>query len=431
MLTGNKSYWNSILQIGHHDKMDPLQEMRLFSLNAFVAIASVLTILFVCVFTLAGSFNALQGLFVLPAFALIILCNYKKKYRLAQFLVVYLLLFLVLILALADRRTGTEYILIALGCASVLLFESIFMILGSFLIAFVCYAFYSWYDATHEFIPDPNTPYVIIQNSLMFLSGLAVAAQSLVFRSLIRKYSIRLTAAHDEIGAVNEELRASNEELLTFSENLDLMVKQKSARLQAYIDAINVNIYSAISDMDGIFKEVNDQIVTTSGYSREELIGFHYSKLGSGNYPKSYFIDRRRLLMLGRSWRGEVEHRTKSGSLLWFDCVIIPMYESDGAIRNFLTLGMPITERKLNEKIKNETSELLEKIAFRASHNIRGPMARIKGLSDLIQLSLISESEYKSIASKFAICTDELNIATSELINFVYDHQELLKEEKD
>jgi signal transduction histidine kinase len=106
------------------------------------------------------------------------------------------------------------------------------------------------------------------------------------------------------------------------------------------------------------------------------------------------------------------------------------MYESDGGIKNFLTLGMPITERKLNEKIRNETSELLEKIAFRASHNIRGPMARIKGLSHLIERSLLNESEYQSVASKFAVCTEELNIATSELVNFVYDHQEQLNQEE-
>ncbi len=425
-----KSHWNSMIRIGHDPGMDQMQEMRLFTLNAFVFIASFLTVLFVVVFTLVGSYSALQGLSVLPVLLVIVYCNSRGKHRLAQFLVVYLLLFLVLALALADRRTGTEYILIALGCASVLLFERISMILGSFFVAFLCYAFYSWYDATHVFVPDPGTPYLVVQNSLMFLSGLAVVAQSLVFRSLIRRYADSLKVANNEIGAVNEELRASNEELLAFTENLDLMVREKSAQLQAYIDAVNVNIYSTISDLDGYFKDVNEQVVSTSGYSREELVGSHYSKLGSGNYPKSYFAERRELLMKGKSWRGEVEHRTKSGALLWFDIVIIPMYESDGGVKNFLTLGMPITERKLNEKIRNETSELLEKIAFRASHNIRGPMARIKGLSHLIERSLLNESEYQSVASKFAVCTEELNIATSELVNFVYDHQEQLNQEE-
>lgn len=418
--------WNSILHIGHVKGMDQMQEMRLFTLNAFVVMASGLTLLFVIVFTLVGSYTALQGLFVLPAFFVVGYCNYKRKHTLAKILVIYLLLFLVLALALADRRTGTEYILIALGCTSVLLFERMAMILGSFVVALACYFFYSWYDATHVFVPDPSTPYVYVQNSLVLLSGVAIVGQSLVFRSLLKKYANSLKVANDEIGAVNEELKASNEELLSFSENLDLLVKQKSTELQAYIDAVNVNLYSAISDLQGVFTEVNQQIVLTSGYTREELVGVHYSKIGSGNYPHSYFLERRRVLMEGHSWRGEVEHKTKNGALLWFDCVIIPMRGLDGAIRSFLTLGLPITERKLHERMRDETNELLETIAFRASHNIRGPMARIKGLANLIEFNLLSESEHKTVASKFATCTEELNIATSELVNFVYDHQEVL-----
>lgn len=422
MMINLKRYWNSVLRIGYQPWMNETQEMRLFTLNAFIAISSVLTILFVVVFTSLGSLMALQGLIVLPALFIVMYFNYKGKYAIAQFLVIYLLLFLVLALALADRRTGTEYILIALGCSAAMLFERLSTIVISFLAAFGCYVFYTWYDATRPFTPDPNTPYLLIENSLMFLSGLAVAVQSLVYRNLIKRYSHSLKIANDEIGAKNEELKASNEKLTTFSENLDSMVKQKSTELQAYIDAINVNIYSSISDLDGIFLEVNEQVVATSGYSRNELIGSHFSKLSTDRYTKEYFLERRSILMEGKSWRGEVEHAAKDGQRHWFDIVVIPLRDNYGTINSFLTLGMPITERKKNEQMKNETSQLLETIAFRASHKIRGPLATIDGLTMLLQKKLVSQEEFEQVARWLAASNQDLKDATTELVKFVNEH---------
>ncbi len=47
--------------------------------------------------------------------------------------------------------------------------------------------------------------------------------------------------------------------------------------------------------------------------------------------------------MNGDVWRGEVEHKTKNCLLLWFDCVVIPIKDTDERIRKFITLGLPVT----------------------------------------------------------------------------------------
>jgi signal transduction histidine kinase len=78
--------------------------------------------------------------------------------------------------------------------------------------------------------------------------------------------------------------------------------------------------------------------------------------------------------------------------------------------------------------MKEDTHKLLENIAFRASHNIRGPLARIRGLSDLIRRDLLAPDEFKMIAERLTICSDELSVATTELVCFVHDHQELIRE---
>ncbi len=405
--------------------MDQAEQARLVSINTFLLLSTCLTILFVAVFRLLGSPTVVQALAYLPMIFLIFYLHYKSMFRLSRVLVSYGFMLMVLALALLERRTGTEYLLIALGCSAVVVFDKMLNVVLAFLFAFLCYVVYKVVDATQPFIPNPTVPYELAQNSIMFLAGFIVLAQSMVFRWLIRDYATKLAHANRETQEMNVELQATNEELTSFSENLDLMVQQKSAQLQAYIDAIDISVYSTVTDLDGNFIKANDQVIASSGYTKDELIGKHFSILGSGNHPDSFFEERKQVLMAGKTWRGEVEHKSKQGALLWFDIIIIPIRDSDrGHIKTFLTLGLPITERKLHDRLQEDTIVLLESIAFRASHGVRAPLARIKGLSDLIRKRVVSQEEFELIAEKLIICAEELDAATSELVTYVYDHQE-------
>jgi len=425
-----KEHLNKLIHLGYHAGMDQSEKARLVSINAFLVLSLVLTILFVLVFLLLGSLSVLQALGYVPMLLLVLFLHSRFHFRAARILVSYGFMLMVLTLAFLERRAGTEYLLIALGCCSVVVFNKLRNVIFSFLFAFLCYVTYQWYDRHEPFVPNPTVPYAIAQNAIMFLSGFIVLAQSLVFRWLIRDYAEKLTQAHRETQTTNEELQATNEELTAFSENLDLMVRQKSAQLQAYIDAIDVSIYSTVSDLEGNFIKVNDQVIATSGYTREELIGRHYRVLASGNHSDAFFHERRQQLMTGKTWRGEVEHKTKQGTLIWFDCIVIPIRDSDGVIKTFLTLGLSITERKMHAKLQEETITLLESIAFRASHGIRGPLARINGLSYLVKRNVVDQTEFELIAEKLITCSQELNEATSELVAHVSNHQELMMDNR-
>lgn len=420
-----KKFVNRIIHLGINAGMDQAEQARLVSINTFLLLSACLTILFVAVFFSLGSPTVLQALGYLPLIILVLYLHSRSMFRVSRILVSFGFMLMVLGLALLERRTGTEYLLIALGCCSVVVFDKLINVVIAFMFAFMCYVVYKVIDATQPFVPNPTVPYELAQNSIMFLAGFIVLAQSMVFRWLIRDYAAKLKEANREAQEVNVELQATNEELTAFSENLDLMVQQKSAQLQAYIDAIDISIYSTVSDLDGYFIKVNDQVLAASGYKKEELLGKHFSVLGSGNHPESFFEERRQVLMAGKTWRGEVEHKTKHGVLLWFDIVIIPIRDSDrGMIKTFLSLGLPITERKLHDKLQDETIAVLESIAFRASHGVRAPLARINGLSDLVRKRIVDQEEFELIAEKLIICAEELNEATSELVTYVYEHQE-------
>lgn len=418
-------YWHAALRIGLDPSMDYTQQTRLFVINAFLWISLGLTILFVSVFVSLGSYSALQGLLVIPVLLLIFYFNSRSLLSISRAFVTYGLMVLVLGLALADRRTGTEYILIALGCCSVVVYEKLISVVFAFLFAFACYVAYIWYDTTHPFVPDPSLPYMLAQNSLMFLSGFAVLAQSLVFRALINGYADRLRQASQEIQSVNEELQASNEELLSFTENLDSMVKEKSSELKAYLDGINVTLYSATTDLNGNILKVNDRLLEVSGYTESELIGQNFRLLDSGFHPPEFFKTLYDTVHAGKSWRGEVRNKAKDGNFFWIDMVVIPAEMAGRGTFYLLVLALPVTERKKLEEEHLATVMALEDVAFQTSHKIRGPLARITGLTNLLQLDAVEKLEINYVAEKLVESSWELDKATHDLILFIYQHQNL------
>lgn len=411
-----------MLQVGFNPGMDQIQRMRLFAINAFVLLCLALTLTFVLAFVLMGSYSALQGLAFIPFLMLIFYLNSKSKFRAANAVVTYGMMLITLALALADRRTGTEYILIALGCCVVVVYDRLKSVIAGFTTAFVCYIIYVWYDTTHTFFPDPQLPYVLVQNTLMFLSGFVVLSQSLVFRSLIHEYAARLKVANDEVITVNEELKSSNEELTSLSESLDRLVKEKSAQLQAYIDTININLYSATADRNGTILKVNEPLLEVTGYLEDELVGQNFSLLNSGYHTQSYFENLYNTILSGRSWRGEIKNKAKDGSAFWVEMVIMPVRDFANNVSYFICLALPITDRKNAEQLQERHFKIFESIANETSHRIRGPMARIHGIINLIDADSVRKEETEWVVQKLKENILELDDATSKLTATVNKH---------
>jgi PAS domain S-box-containing protein len=419
-----KKHWTSIITIGSNTKMDYKQQIRLFSLNAFAFISSLLAITFVFLFYFMGSSGALVGLLVLPVFALVLYLNGKHHFNAARYLIIFLLMAIIFAISLTDRRTGTEFILIVIACSSILFFEKIAEIFFGFTLGLTCFAIYCWYDATHPFVADPTLPYPIVETTVKLISAFAVIVQLIVFRSLINSYSEKLEDANKEIKSTNEALRASNEEQHSLTEQLEWIVKQKSEELQSYLDAINVHIYSAVTDKNGIFLKVNEPLTNVTGFTQDELIGKNLKILSTGQSTDFYFEEIIETIADGKTWRGEVRNKRRDNTFFWIDMVIIPLKNEKSGTHYYLLLALPITERKEAEEQKEKTAKMLESVAFTASHKVRGPIARIQGLMNLMDNGHLQQDEIGAVTKFLRNSVDEMDVATRELTRFVNTHVE-------
>lgn len=194
-------------------------------------------------------------------------------------------------------------------------------------------------------------------------------------------------------------------------------------QLKAYRDAIDINIISSITDVDGTIIYVNKNFCRISQYTEQELLGQNHRIVCSGFHDKEFFRNLWKIIVEGKVWQGEILNRAKDGSLYWVDTVIIPVSDERNHISHYLSLRTLINGRKEAEKQKDEYIHLLEEIAFIVAHRIRGPLCSISGLVNLLQHQQIIMETDSAAISYLRASVDELDVMTHELSDLLYSHE--------
>ena len=118
---------------------------------------------------------------------------------------------------------------------------------------------------------------------------------------------------------------------------------QTSDRLNAYRQALEEHFCISVTDSNGRLLEVNGRFCEVTGYTEDELIGQHYDLLSSGRHTNEFIDEMWDTVRAGKTWRGEFCDRSKSGSEIWFESIVIPRFNAQGTIDHFVTISTDIT----------------------------------------------------------------------------------------
>ncbi|HDJ29141.1 MAG TPA: response regulator [Proteobacteria bacterium] len=179
-----------------------------------------------------------------------------------------------------------------------------------------------------------------------------------------------------------------------------------------------------ITDSDGTIKYVNQAMVNISGYSREECLGQNPRILKSGTHDAAFYEDMWATLLAGKTWRGRIHNRNKSGDLYWEEAIISPVFDQNERITHYIAIRTEITrqiemEEELQDALEkaNSANQLKSKFLATMSHEIRTPMNAIIGMSRLALDSGLHGRQYE-LASSVNSAAQSLLALLNDILDF-------------
>ncbi|MDD4731718.1 MAG: PAS domain S-box protein [Desulfovibrio sp.] len=114
-------------------------------------------------------------------------------------------------------------------------------------------------------------------------------------------------------------------------------------------------------DEDGVVEYVNKAFVALTGYEAEEVLGRGLDVISSRQQDEAVSRKMWKTLRQGHVWRGETQHRNKSGREFWSMTHVAPLDEGKQAgARHFVSFMEDITKRKVAEGVLQERLQFIQ-----------------------------------------------------------------------
>jgi two-component system sensor kinase FixL len=196
--------------------------------------------------------------------------------------------------------------------------------------------------------------------------------------------------------------------------------RRNEARVRSMLDAAVDSI--VVIDTRGVIQLVNPAVERMFGYTAEELLGRNVAALMPSPSREQHddFLARyletgeRRVIGVGR----EVEGRRKDGSAVPLALSVSEM--KVGGEHTFLGILHDLTELKRSEARLREQSELarLGQMAAVVAHEVRNPLAGIRGALDVIRRRMPADSRDQAVLADVVSRLESLNQFVKDLLVF-------------
>lgn len=250
-----------------------------------------------------------------------------------------------------------------------------------------------------------------------------------------RDYSVRATQyGNDEMGSLTKafnrmlmQIQDQNMEIMSFNQNLEKKINERTHDLQAQKDFVETIINSsvdlvAVFDRDLNYIMLNKRADHYYEMKRKDIIGKNFLDVFPMMRGSAMHNDLKRSLM------GEYIHDTKYRSPVLdrsFENFYIPLKDNREKIYGVLVIGHDITGiMRANEQLENLNAELiksnrdLEQFAYVASHDLQEPLRKIQTFTQLMENNLNDAEKLKSYQYKISQAAARMQNLIRDVLSF-------------
>lgn len=136
-----------------------------------------------------------------------------------------------------------------------------------------------------------------------------------------------------------------------------------------------------ITDSDGVIEHINPAFTKITGYSEDESIGAKTSILKSGNQDASIYKHMWETISAGKTWRGKVINRKKSGEYYPAMLTVSPIIDESGEISRYVGIQQNLEEMEALEAQfrQSQKMEAIGTLVGGIAHDFNNTLAGITG----------------------------------------------------
>ncbi|TAA43681.1 sensor domain-containing diguanylate cyclase [Corallincola spongiicola] len=160
-------------------------------------------------------------------------------------------------------------------------------------------------------------------------------------------------------------------------------------------------VISSTTNTDGVITNVSSAFSEKCGYALWELEGKSHNVVRHPETPESRYQDLWGTIRSGKTWRGELHNRKKSGEDFWIDSVISPEYDADGQLTGYTQISQDINDRKAIEKLL--VTDVLTQVHNRRKLDevLATEMERFKRYQQTFSVIILDLDHFKQVNDNF------------------------------
>ena len=218
----------------------------------------------------------------------------------------------------------------------------------------------------------------------------------------------------------------NNDIVLTLKDITKLSAYKKSllesnVLVSQYKTAIDEFAIVSKTDINGIITYVNKNFVKISGFTKDELIGKNHNIVRHPDMPNYIFKNMWETIKSGKIWKGIIKNRKKNGSYYYVKSTIVPLFDSNDNIKEFIAFRVDITDQIKAKEKAQRLAKIKSMFLANMSHEIRTPLNGIIGFIELLReeklepkIKQMVDTIYESSKTLIEIVNDILDISKIE-----------------